>query len=640
MLIAVLAIVIALAGSAAFAWRAMGSDSAAECARDLHQISRETFDIDVNATGELEARNQTEIRSQLETPAAIVYVVDEGKMVNKGDLLVELASDSIENQIEDETLRVEEARNNLIAAENAYDIQVSENDAALRQSQLKLELSQIAYDKWNKGDLVKQREQLELAIEKAKRQLDRWTDKYAQSQKLYKSEFLSLDELKQDEIQLLQAKADVKTADRNKWVFETFELDQKFKQLRSDVEEAKAEIERVKQQNASRLASKEADRANRKRTLSIREDRLAKLEEQLKATKMYATTDGLVVYATSTSKGRGMIMMGSSEQIEIGKNVRPNETIIVLPDTSEMVASVRVHESMAGKVHRGQATTVRIDALPNQAFTGKVIDVSVLAESGGWRDPNLREYTVKIGLDADNANMTLKPAMRVEAEIQINQSIDQLAVPLQAIFHEGRIAYVYKEMGGGRFTRTPIKVGERSDTTAQILAGLEEGDSVLLREPSPASIEASEFDPKVIARFYPENEAAPATSQSNGARSLAFTSAAGGDQPAQFVAGSNGHRDGRDRQRSGARGRGDMAAFAKRLVASVEKDDPALAKELREIGALKDKAQQGRRFRELISKHPELMQNIRQSVGGGQGQQDGGQQGRQGHSTPMGGQQD
>ena len=50
----------------------------------------------------------------------------------------------------------------------------------------------------------------------------------------------------------------------------------------------------------------------------------------------------------------------------------------------------------------------------------------LLAASGGWRDPNRREYTVKSALEAD-PSMGLKPAMRCKAEILLGRVEDALA---------------------------------------------------------------------------------------------------------------------------------------------------------------------------------------------------------------------
>jgi hypothetical protein len=180
-------------------------------------------------------------------------------------------------------------------------------------------------------------------------------------------------------------------------------------------------------------------------------------------------------------------MMSSDETLQIGKQVHPNELLMVLPDTSEMVAAVRVHESFAGRIQPGMAATIRIDAVPNAVYNGKIASIGVLAESGGWRDPNLREYTVRVNIEADNAEQTLKPSMRSEARLVLGTVEDALAVPIQAVFREGRSQFVYKPRGS-KFERTEVKVGRRSSTFVEVATGLKEGDRVLLREPEPGEI--------------------------------------------------------------------------------------------------------------------------------------------------------
>ena len=495
--VVIVAVLVGVAIAGYMMTRSDDSSSAAATA-DLHVVEPTSFDISIVASGELEAQNQTEIRSRLERQGLITYVVPEGTRVKQGDLLIELNADEIEAEIEEDTLQVESARSELIAAENALEIQKNENDAALRQATLKLELAQIELKKWQEGDLVKRRQELELNIEKADRNLELYDEQYRQTKDLYDRGFESKDKLKEDEIRFIEAQAEVKRARLSKEVFEEYEYVQIQKQLTSDVNEAEAELGRVKQQNASRLASKEADFTNRKRQLAIREERLANEERQLTATKMYAPTDGLVVYATSVGDERGRSMMGGDGPLQIGRNVRPNELLIILPDTNKMVASVKVHESNAGRVRPGQPATVKIDALPNRVFNAQVDSISVLAASGGWRDPNLREYTVKVAIDGDNQDRELKPSMRADAEIRLGRVEDVLTIPVQAVFREGEVAYVYEKQGE-RFVKTPVRVGRRSTTEAEVVAGLEGGERVLLREPRPGEILDRPFSDEALA---------------------------------------------------------------------------------------------------------------------------------------------
>jgi len=502
----VVLLVVALAITVAGFLMSRSSDakSASAGAADLHLVEPTSFDISVIASGELEAQQQTEIRSRVEGQATITYVAPEGSRVQEGDLLVEFNADEIEAEIEEDQLQVESSRSELIAAENALEIQKSENEAALRQARLKVELAELELKKWEEGDLIKRRQELYLDIEKAERNLELYEEQYNQTKDLYERGFESKDTLKSDEIRFIEAQAEIKRARLAQEVFEEYEYVQTQKQLTSDVEEARAELERVKQQNASRLASAEADRTNRRRQLSIREERLAEEQRQLEATKMYAPTDGLVVYATSVGDERGR-SMGGDGPLQIGRTVRNNELLIILPDTRKMRASVRVHESNAGRVEPGQEATVKIDALSNRVFHGEVESISVLAASGGWRDPNLREYTVKVLLEGENADRELKPGMRADADIRIGRVENALTVPAQAVFREGEIAYVYVKRGS-KYARKPVKLGRRSSTQAEITLGLEGGEQVLLREPRPGEAIDEPFSEEQLAQFGPSEE--------------------------------------------------------------------------------------------------------------------------------------
>lgn len=452
---------------------------------DLHQVGEMSFDVEIIASGELEALRQTEIRSELESPATITNLVEEGSRVRAGDMLVQFNAESIKTSIEDELLKVETAKSDLIAAENGYEIQVNENEAELRRAQLKLDLAQIELRKWEEGDLVKKLEDLNLSIDQAQRRLVQRKEAFEQSQKLFERGFLASDQLKNDEISYIDAQASLKTARSNKWVYETFELEKTRKQLTSDVEEAVAELERVQRQNVSRLASKAADLTNRQRQLQIREERLAKLNEQLDRASVMAPSEGLVVYGTTAERSRRG--WSSDGPMQIGQTIRPNELIVVLPDTSSMVASVRVHEANAGRIRPGQKALIKIDAIRDQVFSGVVTEIGVLAESGGWRDPNLREYTVKLVISETNSGQLLKPSMRCEAEIIVDNVEDVIAVPAQAVFRDGGDTFVYTP-ASGKYERTAVNVGRRSTRFAEITGGLEPGTRVLLREPGPGEV--------------------------------------------------------------------------------------------------------------------------------------------------------
>ncbi len=450
-----------------------------------HAVVKKTgFDIVTIASGELEARNQIEIRSRLESRSQILELVPEGVRVQAGDVLVRLNADEIQTRLDEERSRVESARADLVAAENVYLIQLTDNESKLRRAKLAVELAKLALEQWESGDQVQKRKDLDLAVEKAERDLERLKDKYQRSEDLFTQGFLSKNERDTDRIALLEAEAAVSRARllRETYVSYTRETDEKTR--RSNVEDAEAEVKRVELNNAKELAVKDADRRNKAEQLSIRETKFAKLKEQFEFATMRAPADGLVVYATSTERGRGWSESGA---LQIGREVQPNQPLIYLPDTSEMVATVKVHESLAGRVRPGQSAVVRVDAVGGRTYAGKVESIGVLAESGGWRDPNLREYTVKVGIDADNTGDQLKPSMRCEAQITLGRVEDALAVPLQAVFNDGPVRFVYTPRQG-KYARVPVRLGRRSESLAEIRTGLKDGDVVLLREPASGDV--------------------------------------------------------------------------------------------------------------------------------------------------------
>ncbi len=479
--------VLALGGLGWIAIAGSGESQQAVPSIETTTATVRSFTISTLANGELEAKNQLEIRNKVESRTAIVEIIPEGTMARQGQVLIRLADESLKNRIAEEELAVIEARTNLENARAAEKIQVSENDSRLRAAESKVSIANLTYQQWESGDVIKQRQQLMLSVEKAEKNFERLASKYENSKELFAADFLSKDELDRDEIAFIEASAAVQTARLDKEVYENFQYHKDAEQRRRDVEEATAELERILQENDINLRSRQTQTNNRERQLALREDKLAELRQQLEHCTVVAPRDGLVVYGSSVQSD--MRRWQNDGGLAVGVEVGNNDLLIILPDTAEMTASVKVHESIAGRVRPGQAVSVKIDAI-SQTIPGRVTSIGVLAETGGWRDPNRREYTVKIDLDPEVARgMELKPTLRCEARIELGRVENALAIPVQAVFNDGPVRYVLRAAPSGRFQRIPVMLGRTSDTDAEIARGLSEGDRVLLREPQPGEVE-------------------------------------------------------------------------------------------------------------------------------------------------------
>jgi HlyD family secretion protein len=465
--------------------RAQSSDKAAGRAASTVPSDRAiatvaSFDVVTTAGGELEARNKIEVRSPLDNPANIVQIVNEGINVKKGDLLLQLNVEEIENRLKEEELRLIPAEAELVAAQSAYDIQINENASKIRQAELKVTLAELALRQWVDGDVAKKRQELELGMNKAELELERLAQRYLRSQQLFDEGFVSRDERDRDEVAYIEAISGFNTARLASEVYEKFEFVKDEKTKQSDLGEAIAELERVSLNNVAELKNKGSQLEQQRTQVGVLSNRIDELKVDFAAARVIAPADGLVVYATSLDRGgwRG----GNEGPLQIGQQVFPNQLLMILPDTSEMVAAVRVNEALAGRVRQGQQVSVRVDAAGGAVFDGTVESIGVMAETGGWRDPNLREYTVRIGLQPIEG-VSLKPAMRCEGRITLDVVKDAISIPVQGVFNEGPVQFVYTQEGG-RWVKTPVRVGRRSDTQAEIRAGLAAGTIILLRDPS------------------------------------------------------------------------------------------------------------------------------------------------------------
>jgi len=450
---------------------------------EWYQVEKRTFDLTVTSSGELEAKRKVEIKNQVEGTTTIIELVDEGKRVNEGDVLVRLSDDEIKERVVQEQLAYEQARADKIAAEQNLAIEKNDADNEVKASELAVELARLDLKKWEQGTDPQQRRDLKLDLDRAERKLTRAKEDVRLSEQLFTEEFISEAEKDDDVLEVIEAEAALDSAKLKIEVYEQYTRPKEMKKSSSDLEQAIAALDRVKRKNQSKLAQAEANMRGKDQTLHLREDRLAKNKEQLVKTVVIAPQDGLVVYASSVGSSRRR-----GDPISQGRQVRFNETLIMLPDTREMVAKLKVHEAMVAQVKQGQHTTVTIDARPTEPLDGEVISIGVMAEDGGWLNPNLREYEVTVGLPAQEDTGSLKPAMRCSGRIIIGTVKDSLAIPLQAVHTEGRQRFCYLRVGRSRVRRQEVKVGRSGEIYAEIRSGLSESDQILLRAPKPGEL--------------------------------------------------------------------------------------------------------------------------------------------------------
>ena len=170
--------------------------------------------------------------------------------------------------------------------------------------------------------------------------------------------------------------------------------------------------------------------------------------------------------------------MSSDTQIREGATVHERQIIMTLPDTTEMLVMVRVHEAKTDKLKLGQRASIRIEGIPNQEFLGTVTKIAVVADTQNrWLNPDLKEYETEITLD--HTETPLKPGVTAHAEILVQTVTDILAVPVQAVYSKTGRRYLF-DVSTDSVQPLEIELGAIGSEWAEITKGAVAGKRILL----------------------------------------------------------------------------------------------------------------------------------------------------------------
>jgi HlyD family secretion protein len=195
-------------------------------------------------------------------------------------------------------------------------------------------------------------------------------------------------------------------------------------------------------------------------TVTKAETALAKAKEELTGDTLVAPFDGKVVFLAAQK--------GSS--VDTSK-------FITIADMSRPTVAVTVDSVNLDQLVVGRAAEVIFDALPDNTFSGEVVQV----------DPELSTFgqytgaTGKVELDSNAAQILSKVPLGLNGTVEVISKSAQnaLLVPVEALrsLAEGKYA-VFVVGSDGQLHLQTVEVGIQDATRAEIISGLREGDMV------------------------------------------------------------------------------------------------------------------------------------------------------------------
>jgi multidrug efflux pump subunit AcrA (membrane-fusion protein) len=217
-----------------------------------------------------------------------------------------------------------------------------------------------------------------------------------------------------------------------------------------------------------KVAEAEAERAERMvQALAARKNQaLAKIEQARADINNAQLVTG---YARITSPISGIV---TARQTDIGQMATPGAPMLTIEDDSRYRLEAVVEESQLSKARIGEAVRVRIDALGDREFEGRI------AEIGSAADPASRSFTLKIDLPPGAYNAGLRSGMFGRAGFSAGQR-QVISVPEQAITRRGQLTGVFILDESGIARLRLIKTGKTFGERVEVLAGLNEGERVV-----------------------------------------------------------------------------------------------------------------------------------------------------------------
>ena len=210
-----------------------------------------------------------------------------------------------------------------------------------------------------------------------------------------------------------------------------------------------------------------------------RQARIGKFQQAMVAARITAPEDGIVIFGKSWDGKK----YSKDDEVSTYEFAPP---IATLPDMSKVISEIYVKEIDISKIKVGDSVRVTFDALADVMIKGTINSIARVGED--HEDFDMKAFKVIIHLD--NTNEGLKPAMSSNNDIILAQSENAISVPLNSVFKENGIKYVFLK-DKENIRKQEVKTGIENETSVLVEEGLKEGDLIVL-EPPVEKVELAE----------------------------------------------------------------------------------------------------------------------------------------------------
>ncbi len=461
-------------------------------------VTRGDIVVTVSSTGAVQATSQVDVRSRATGTVTQVFA-QEGDRVTKGQLLATIDDPDARAALREAQAQVNQNRANLTDAAAKLDqarqtlpLTRGQSAAAIAQAQAAVATAKAKLATVRAGSRPEQIAQARHAVEQARANLTLSKTNLDRNQQLFNQGFISRATLDQSQNQYDVNLAQLHSAEQNLQLLQAGALP-------SDVAAAEAEVRQAEGQLANAQAGalaikvQQANVEAASAVVSQAQAQLANAQAVLQsAQERY--NEGWVRAPITGIVAKRALEVG---QTVIGGSATSGTPTFTLADVSPLLAAVSVDETDIAKIRVGMPLQIKVDALPDQSFTGVVQRIA----PAGAVSQNVNQYAVTV--EIKDPIPALRLGMTVDANFVVAEAKRVLMVPSEAI--RGQRHDLVILVGPGQ-QRTPRRVvtGITNGRFTEIKDGLEEGQTLFLgpaRAPSqPGQQQTNPFQPQFQRR--------------------------------------------------------------------------------------------------------------------------------------------
>ena len=434
--------------------------------------------IGITSSGTIQSRDKVVLKSELEGNNVVIWVIDEGVNVKAGDLLLEFDSAALVNKRNEQEITVATTEGNLIISQEKLEVTKGDCDANLLEREVDVTLAKMRLEKYEKGDYPQEERTYAADIALADEEVQRAAEKLEWSQRLAKEGFLTRTELQADELALRRKEIALEMAKTKMDVLTNYTVIQQRATNESTLRKATRALARTKWQNKSIIRQVETEIVQRTRERDRATNRLAELDFQISKSKIYAPTNGVILYASTVQIARRRWWI---RPLAVGETAVQRQELIYIPLDTGMIVEIMVPEASLNKLAVGMSANVKVDAFPDKVFHGKLAKIGILPDGQSAQlNPDLKMY--KCELECDFSDVVIRPGMSCDVELVKDSFERVLYCPMQCVTRIDGVPHVYVR-AGEEWTPRKVEVGLDNNRMIHLVSGVSAGDVIMMAPP-------------------------------------------------------------------------------------------------------------------------------------------------------------